>query len=147
MATQQNKNRVYILLQYVLAALVLIAAVEYFKYKTRISYEWFHCTVQSEELFDHPEGSPLKLWAIGGPSCDKRGELKTIMKRITMDFDPNVEPVKFCIVEDTKVKSIHYPIEDGNKGDPGYISFVGYERDSDVVEQACASYAATVFNL
>lgn len=62
-------------------------------------------------------------------------------------MDPNVEPVKFCIVEDTKVKSIHYPIEDGNKGDPGYISFVGYERDSDVVEQACASYAATVFNL
>ncbi|CDO91957.1 unnamed protein product [Kluyveromyces dobzhanskii CBS 2104] len=147
MAPHQAPNRVFILLQYVFGALVLIAAVEYFKYKTRISYEWFHCTPQYEELFSRPEGAPLKLWAVGGQSCDKRGELKTIMKRITMDYDPNKEPVKFCVVEDTEVNSIHYPNENENKGLPGYVSFVGYERDSKIVEEACASYGATIFNL
>ncbi|KAL2709835.1 Ceramide synthase subunit LIP1 [Kluyveromyces marxianus] len=144
------QNRVFILLQYIACALALVAAVEYFKYKTRISYEWFHCTPQFAPLGSNSHSSSSsaqKLWAVGGPSCDKRGELKTIMKRITMDYDPNEEPVRFCIVENHQVPSIHYPVENGNKGEAGYVSYVGYERDAAAVEEACALHEATVFNL
>lgn len=140
-------NQVSTLVQYIIGALALVAAVEYFKYKTRISYEWFHCTPQYEALSSEEGNSAQKLWSIGGPSCDKRGELKTIMKRITMDYDPNKEPVKFCIIEDTNIDSIHYPVEDGNKGDPGYFSFVAYEHDSKLVEESCSLHGAKVFNL
>lgn len=140
-------NSVVVLLEYVFMALGLIAAVEYFKYKTRISYEWFHCTPKFELLENSGSTYARKLWAVGGPSCDKRGELKTIMKRITMDYEPNDEEVHFCIVENAKVKSIHYPVEKDNKGEPGYYAFAGYKWDAKVIEETCELHGATVFHL
>lgn len=135
-------SRLFILFQCLAGALCLIAAVEYFKYKTRISYEWFHCTPVMHTM--QTNTSVQKIWAYGGPSCDKRGELKTIMKRITMDYDPNHEPYSFCIIENVNVAPIHYPIHE-NKGNPGYVSYVGYDRDSDIIAQYCNN--ATIMHL
>ena len=130
-------NRIPNLLYCVIISLFLIAAVEYFKYSTRINYEWFHCTPIMEPISGYTDNSTvLKIWARGGPSCDKRGEFKTIMKRIVRDYEPNDESFSFCIIENMALDSIHYPLHE-NKGEPGYIAYVGYDKDSDLVNELC----------
>ncbi|CAR21755.1 sphingosine N-acyltransferase subunit LIP1 [Lachancea thermotolerans CBS 6340] len=130
----QRTPQIYKLFQYVCAGLALIAAVEYFKYSTRINYEWFHCTLVEEPW---EQGSSLsRLYAVGGPSCDKRGELKTIMKKITRGFDLQKEGISFCIKEDLEVPSVHYPIHD-KKGAPGYVAYASYDSDSRDIREVC----------
>lgn len=116
--------------------LSLIAAVEYFKYATRINYEWFHCTPTIERI-GTAESSVIMLSSRGGPSCDKRGEFKTIVKRISRDFEPNSEHLSFCIKENLDIPPVHYPIGE-NKGAPGYIAYAGYDRDYQLVKEMCA---------
>lgn len=128
------------LLQCVLIALGLISAVEYFKYSTRIHYDWFHCTPVEEPL----SGSAIRLYARGGPSCDKRGEVKTIIKRITRDYEPSKDGISFCIKENMKVGPVHYPVHE-DKGEPGYVAYVGYDRDSAVVQEYCEN--ATILHM
>lgn len=130
------RKRIPILLKCIFIALLLIAAVEYFKYGTRINYEWFHCTPRIETIAEFPGTSVRKIWSQGGPSCDKRGEFKTLLKRITRDYEPNDEHLSFCIVENTKVGPVHYPIGEP-KGEPGYVAYVGYDRDAALVESLC----------
>ena len=84
-----------------------------------------------------PGSSVIKLWARGGPSCDKRGEFKTIAKRISLDFEPNEEHLSFCIMENMDVPTRHYPVADENKGAPGYVAFAGYDSDYELVEKLC----------
>lgn len=135
---ERRKPRFKALFQYVCISLILIAAVEYFKYSTRIHYEWFHCTAVMEPIdqLDGASSSVNRIFAKGGPSCDKRGELKIIMKRITRDYEPNDENYSFCIIENENVPSIHYPLGE-DKGEPGYQAFVGYNSDKDLVEELC----------
>lgn len=130
---QQNKPKIGTLIQYIFASLVLIAAVEYFKYSTKVHYDWFHCTPVREEM----EGSVIKLYAKGGPSCDKRGEFKTIIKRISRDFEPNDEAISFCIIENKDLKPVHYPLTE-EKGEPGYYAYVGYDSDLEAIRTLCA---------
>ncbi|CCD23106.1 uncharacterized protein NDAI_0B00720 [Naumovozyma dairenensis CBS 421] len=145
----QRSKQIRNLFLYILIALSLIAAVEYFKYSTRIHYEWFHCTAIKEPIpYDYynqevidildaePSSSVVKYYARGGPSCDKRGEFKTIIKRITRDFEPNLEHYSFCIFENFELPQRHYPIDE-NKGAPGYVAYVGYDSDSKLVERLC----------
>lgn len=120
----------------------IIAAVEYFKYGTKINYEWFHCWPVKEQV-GGPDSSVFKLWARGGPSCDKRGEYKTILKRISRDYEPNDEHISFCIIENKGVSPVHYPIHD-DKGAPGYWAYVGYDRDSHLVREMCGDH--TTYN-
>ncbi|CCE61627.1 hypothetical protein TPHA_0A05530 [Tetrapisispora phaffii CBS 4417] len=131
-----RKPQIWSLLFYVVLSLSLIAGVEYFKYGTRINYEWFHCTPMKEQI-GGPSSSVLKMWAVGGPSCDKRGEFKTLVKRITRDYEPNEESLSYCFIENKDINPIHYPVEDGNKGVPGYVAYVGYDTDADLVAQMC----------
>ncbi|CAL9729290.1 ceramide synthase subunit Lip1p [Monosporozyma unispora] len=143
---EKRKPRFKALFQYVFISLLLIAAVEYFKYSTRIHYEWFHCTAVKQP-FNQNDGSISsvnKIFAVGGPSCDKRGELKIIMKRITRDYEPNDENYSFCIVENENVASIHYPLGE-DKGKPGYHAFVGYDHDKELVEDLCKD--STIYHL
>lgn len=120
--------RIIVLAQYLAVGLLAIAAVEYFKYSTMIHYDWFHCTPSYEVI---SSGSDVqKLFAVGGPSCDKRGEFKTIAKRIGRDFPVNKQRKSFCIVENKSVDYKHYPVEDGMKGEPGYVAYIGTTEDS-----------------
>ncbi|GAV48896.1 hypothetical protein ZYGR_0N03010 [Zygosaccharomyces rouxii] len=123
-------------------ALAIMAAVEWFKYGTMINYEWFHCSPEQESI-GGPDSSVLKLWARGGPSCDKRGEYKTILKRISRDFEPNDEHLSFCIIENEKLPHVHYPVHE-DKGEPGYSAYVGYNRDSELVQKMCGEH--TIYN-
>ncbi|CCD24028.1 sphingosine N-acyltransferase subunit LIP1 NDAI_0C03680 [Naumovozyma dairenensis CBS 421] len=133
---EERKPRFWTLFQCVVGALTLMAAVEYFKYSTRIHYEWFHCTPVIETV-GGPSSSVIKLYSRGGPSCDKRGEFKTIVKRITRDYEPAEGAISFCINENVNVPAVHYPIDE-NKGAPGYVAFVGYDSDGkDLIEQMC----------
>lgn len=142
MAPYQEKPKFFSLFTVLLISLSLIAAVEYFKYGTRINYEWFHCTPSMEHV--GPDSSSVsKIWARGGPSCDKRGEYKTILKRITRDYEPNNEAVSFCIKENMDIKPIHYPVDE-HKGEPGYVGYVGYDSDKDIIEKICGD--ATIFH-
>ncbi|SCU86477.1 LAFA_0E01002g1_1 [Lachancea sp. 'fantastica'] len=126
--------QVFKLLEYVCIGLFLIAAVELFKYSTRVNYEWFHCTPIKEPVSEN--SSAFKIFAIGGPSCDKRGEYKAIMKKITYDYEPNDESVSFCIKENADVTPIHYPI-DTPKGAPGYVAYAAYDSDAQLISQLC----------
>ncbi|QLG72964.1 hypothetical protein HG535_0E00480 [Zygotorulaspora mrakii] len=127
----------------VIISLSLIAAVEYFKYATQANYEWFHCTPSVEPIGYH--GSSLvKLSSKGGPSCDKRGEFKTIVKKITRDFDVNKQHISFCIIENANVPPIHYPIHE-DKGQPGYVAYAGYNNETELIEEHCGD--ATIFNI
>lgn len=119
--------------------LTIIAAIEYFKYATRINYEWFHCTpvIDKITLPTYPDSSVVMLSSRGGPSCDKRGEFKTIVKRISRDFEPNTEHLSFCIKENLDVSPVHYPIDE-NKGLPGYIAYAGYDSDLNLIKEMCA---------
>ncbi|AJS92723.1 BAH_G0042640.mRNA.1.CDS.1 [Saccharomyces cerevisiae] len=134
------KPKIFNLFRVCFISLLLIAAVEYFKYGTRINYEWFHCTPIKEPQ----SGSVIKLWARGGPSCDKRGEYKTIVKRITRDYEPNDEHLSFCIIENDNVPPVHYPIHE-DKGEPGYVAYVGYDTDSELVQELCAD--STIYHM
>ncbi|SCV02455.1 LAME_0H00914g1_1 [Lachancea meyersii CBS 8951] len=127
--------QVYKLLEYVTIGLVLIAAVELFKYSTRVNYEWFHCTPVMESLSEG--SSAYKIFAVGGPSCDKRGEFKSIMKKITYDYEPNDQAVSFCIKENESVAAIHYPI-DTPKGSPGYVAYAAYTSEAHLIDEMCA---------
>lgn len=120
---------------YIFMALSLMGAVEYFKYGTRTNYEWFHCRPQ-KELIGGPGSTVYKLWSRGGPSCDKRGEFKTLVKRISRDYEPNEQHLSFCIIENKDVGPIHYPIHE-DKGEPGYIAYAGYNQDSELVKELC----------
>lgn len=133
--TQQIKN----LMKYIFLCFLLIGAVEYFKFSTQVHYEWFHCTPIKEPI----SGSAIKLWARGGPSCDKRGEMKTIMKRITRDFEPNDEAVAFCLIEENNIPARHYPVGE-DKGKPGYYAIVGYQSDLSTIESHCKG--STIYN-
>ncbi|KAH3674331.1 hypothetical protein WICMUC_003403 [Wickerhamomyces mucosus] len=95
------------LFKYIAILAVLMAAVEYFKYGTMTNYEWFHCTVSSTGI---PNTSIKEFKAVGGPSCDKRGQLKSIVKKISREFDPNYRDVLFCI-KDAGNKVIGYGSE------------------------------------
>lgn len=143
---EKRKPRFKALFQYICISLLLIAAVEYFKYSTKIHYEWFHCTAVKKQInyVDGSESSVNKIFARGGPSCDKRGELKIIMKRITRDYEPNDENFSFCIVENTNVPSIHYPLTE-DKGKPGYYAFVGYDHDKELIEEVCKD--STIYHM
>ena len=132
----KRKAQVNSLFQCTVVCLMLIAAVEYFKYATRIHYEWFHCTPTVEKI-GTPDSSVIMLSSRGGPSCDKRGEFKTIVKRISRDFEPNSEHLSFCIKENAEVAPVHYPIGE-DKGAPGYIAYAGYDRDFQLVKEMCA---------
>ncbi|KAL6946795.1 hypothetical protein ACO0QE_001644 [Hanseniaspora vineae] len=132
------QNKVSALIQYIFISLALIAAVEYFKFGTRQNYEWFHCTPVYESLNistsstttgDSSPSTAKKLYAVGGPSCDKRGEFKTLVKRITRDYDINKQRISFCIVEAPEVSYRHYPVEDGNKGAAGYVAYIAEDND------------------
>ncbi|CCK70402.1 sphingosine N-acyltransferase subunit LIP1 KNAG_0E01360 [Huiozyma naganishii CBS 8797] len=140
------KPRIKALFQYIILSLLLIAAVEYFKYSTRINYEWFHCTIVRDPIRDSmgEPSSVFKLSAVGGPSCDKRGELKTIMKRIVRDYEPNEENLSFCLIENESVKPIHYPLGEV-KGEAGYWAYVGYDSDKELVKEMCND--ATLYHL
>lgn len=92
-----RKSNIFTLVQVVFIVLSLIAAVEYFKYSTRVNYDWFHCTPKVTEF---PNSSIKEIISVGGPSCDKRGQTKSILKRISREFDPNVESTVFCIKSD-----------------------------------------------
>lgn len=120
-------------------SLVVMAAIEWFKYGTKLNYEWFHCWPEQESV-GSPDSSVLKLWARGGPSCDKRGEYKTILKRISRDFEPNDEHLSFCIIENKRLPHVHYPIHE-DKGEPGYWAYVGYNHDSELVTEMCGEHA------
>jgi hypothetical protein len=95
-----SNGKVFNLVQVAFVVFALIAAVEYFKYSTRMNYEWFHCTPQLSTI---PGTEITRAIAVGGPSCDKRGQLKSITKRLTRTFDPNVEPLAFCIHEEDDI--------------------------------------------
>lgn len=131
------------LLKCVVIALSLIAAVEYFKYSTQMNYEWFHCTPTVESV-GGMDNSLVKIWSRGGPSCDKRGEFKTIVKRITRDFDVNKEHASFCIIENSELPPIHYPVHE-DKGEPGYIAYAGYNNDYKLVEEYCVD--TTIYSI
>lgn len=134
--------QVLTLFYYIMIGLVLIGAVEYFKYSTKIHYDWFHCTPVTEPL--GKGSSAIKLFAVGGPSCDKRGELKTIVKRITRDYDINDQHVSFCIKENLNVPHKHYPVHE-DKGEPGYVAYVGYNSDYETIEEMCSD--ATILHI
>ena len=141
-AAPTPRSRIPILFQCIAVALALMAAVEYFKYGTKINYEWFHCTPIMEPVGTNT--SVLKIWARGGPSCDKRGEYKTILKRITRDYEPNEQHLQFCMIENMKVDPIHYPLGE-DKGEPGYTAYVGYDEDEALVQKMCKD--STIFHM
>lgn len=91
------KSNVFTLIQVILIFLSLIGAVEYFKYSTRVNYDWFHCTPKVTEF---PNSSVKQVISVGGPSCDKRGQTKSILKKISREFDPNLEEVVFCLKDE-----------------------------------------------
>lgn len=139
---EKRKPRFKALFQYILLSFVLIGAVEYFKFSTRIHYDWFHCTPHYESIDNTT--SVNKLFVVGGPSCDKRGEFKTIVKRITRDYETNNESVSFCIIENEKIDSIHYPLGE-IKGEPGYWAYVGYDTDKDLILDKCENH--TIYHM
>ena len=51
--------QIFNLFKVLAVSLALIAAVEYFKYGTRINYEWFHCTPVMERV-GGPDSSVLQ---------------------------------------------------------------------------------------
>ncbi|KAL6928736.1 hypothetical protein ACO0SA_002065 [Hanseniaspora valbyensis] len=139
-------SRSVVLVQYLAVGLIAIAAVEYFKYSTMIHYDWFHCTPTYENVSSTSDVQ--KLFSVGGPSCDKRGEFKTIAKRIGRDFPVNKQRKSFCIVENKSLDYKHYPVENGNKGEPGYVAFIGTTHDSDSMldlKQICGE--SDIFNI
>ncbi|XBW36888.1 hypothetical protein QEN19_002467 [Hanseniaspora menglaensis] len=121
-------KRVVVLCEYIIFGCLAIAAVEYFKYSTMIHYDWFHCTPVYEDI--STVSNIQKLFAVGGPSCDKRGQFKTLVKRIGRDFPVNKERKSFCIIEDKSLGYKHYPIENENKGAPGYTAYIGTTDDA-----------------
>lgn len=92
-----GKSNVFTLLQTLFIVLSLIGAVEYFKYGTRVNYDWFHCT---PEITEFPDSSIKQIISVGGPSCDKRGQTKSILKKLSREFDPNEEKVVVCLKDD-----------------------------------------------
>ncbi|KAH3899406.1 related to Ceramide synthase subunit LIP1 [Saccharomycodes ludwigii] len=126
-------NKYLVLLKYIAVVLSLIAAVEYFKYGTRINYEWFHCTPIYQDISPVTKNAK-KLFSVGGPSCDKRGEFKTIVKRITRDYEVNDDRITFCIIENLRVSPVHYPVEDDDKGEPGYYAYIANDSDFNALE-------------
>lgn len=128
-----SQNRFLKLLEFVCVGLAIIAAAEWFKASTKSHYEWFHCTVHSEEAGGN---SVVKLWSVGGPSCDKRGELKSIIRHITRNYDPNIAPAGFCLTENTKIPARHYPIGP-EKGDPAYVAYASYLDDESILHELC----------
>lgn len=138
--------RFVVLLEYTIICLLAIAGVEYFKYSTKIHYDWFHCTPVYENITT--TNNIQKLFAVGGPSCDKRGQFKTIVKRIGRDYPVNTERKSFCIVEDKSLNYKHYPIENGNKGDPGYYAYIASTNDdSDMLKLASLCDSESIFNI
>jgi hypothetical protein len=91
-----TQERINILIQTVIAFFGLIAAVEYFKYGTQANYDWFHCTPKVNEI---PNTTILEVTAVGSTACDKRGQLKSVTKRLAKLIDPNIEPAVFCLKE------------------------------------------------
>ncbi|SCU86708.1 LANO_0C08944g1_1 [Lachancea nothofagi CBS 11611] len=130
----QRTPQVLRLLQYVCVGLALIASVELFKYSFRVNYDWVHCTPVKEQLSQGT--SAYKIFSVGGPSCDKRGEFKSIMKKMASDYQPQVDGVSFCIKESKDVPPIHYPTGTP-KGKPGYVAYVAYESDSPLISEVC----------
>ena len=138
--------RFLVLLEYTIICLLAIAGVEYFKYSTKIHYDWFHCTPVYQNIT--ATNNIQKLFAVGGPSCDKRGQFKTIVKRIGRDYPVNTERKSFCIVEDKSLNYKHYPIENGNKGDPGYYAYIASTNDgSDMLKLASLCESESIFNI
>ncbi|GMM39915.1 sphingosine N-acyltransferase subunit [Hanseniaspora uvarum] len=139
-------KRFLVLLEYTIICLLAIASVEYFKYSTKIHYDWFHCTPVYENIT--AANNIQKLFAVGGPSCDKRGQLKTIVKRIGRDYPVNTERKSFCIVEDKSLAYKHYPIENGNKGNPGYFAYIAStENMSDMNKLTSLCDSESIFNI
>ncbi|AGO13553.1 AaceriAGL329Cp [[Ashbya] aceris (nom. inval.)] len=130
---------------YICAGLAFVGALEYFKHYTKNNYEWFHCTAVVEPV----QGTTTveKLFAVGGPPCDKRAELKVITQKLTKHFDPNKQPALFCIVENTSVEAVHYPVSRTNKGPAGYIAYAGYEADRAAVHKYCEAHGAAVLHM
>ncbi|CCH46778.1 ceramide synthase accessory subunit [Wickerhamomyces ciferrii] len=118
-----KSNNIFNLIQVVFIVLSLVAAVEYFKYSTRINYDWFHCTPQ---VTTFPNSSIKQVISVGGPSCDKRGQTKSITKRLSREFEPNQDDVLFCIQDD------------GNK----IIGFGSKFEDKSELESYCANIIA-----
>ncbi|AMD21960.1 HFR105Wp [Eremothecium sinecaudum] len=132
------------LLYYMGILLSVLGAIELFKYSTRLNYEYFHCTTISEPVAEAT--SMNMIYAVGSSSCDKRGEIKTILRKITRDYDPNLQPASFCLVENRAVGSIHYP-DKGKKGPAGYVAYAAYDDDEELLLEQCAQDGATVFHL
>ncbi|SCU79545.1 LADA_0B01420g1_1 [Lachancea dasiensis] len=138
----QRKPQLFRLFEYVCVGLALIAAVELFKYSTRVNYDWFHCTPVKESLA--AGSSAYKVFAVGGPSCDKRGEFKSIMKKITSDYEPHQGAISFCIKENDKVSPRHYPIGTP-KGQPGYVAYAAYDLEFALISELCQDAAIMHF--
>lgn len=98
--TEMVGAKVFNLVQVTLVVLVLVAAVEYFKYSTKANYEWIHCTAQTSLV---PNTNITRATAFGGTSCDKRGQMKAIVNKLTRTFDPNEEKLAFCLQEEQDI--------------------------------------------
>ncbi|CDR41807.1 CYFA0S08e00254g1_1 [Cyberlindnera fabianii] len=98
-------ERIPILIEITVIVLAIVGGIEYFKFSTRMNYDWFHCTAQITQV---PGTEIVKATAIGGPSCDARGQLKTITKKLTRKYDPNHQSYVFCLKEDDKEGVIGY---------------------------------------
>lgn len=98
-------ERIPILIEITVIVLAIVGGIEYFKFSTRMNYDWFHCTAQITQV---PGTEIVKATAIGGPSCDARGQLKTITKKLTRKYDPNYQSYVFCLKEDDKEGVIGY---------------------------------------
>ncbi|KAH3673615.1 hypothetical protein WICPIJ_009707 [Wickerhamomyces pijperi] len=114
------QNKFITLIETILAMLALIAGVEYFKYATMTNYEWFHCTVQRSL---DPSSSIVEYTSVGGESCDKRGQFKSIVKAASREFDPNYDDVVFCIKEDLKNERI--------------VGYGANVKDAELVKSSC----------
>lgn len=115
--------KVYNLFKSAVILAVLMAAVEYFKYSTRLNYDWFHCTPKISEI----DNSSIKqITAVGGPSCDKRGQTKSIVKKLSRTFDPNEEQVVVCLKQDE---------QDETK----IVGFGANYKDRDLLSTYCAN--------
>ncbi|KAL6936791.1 hypothetical protein ACO0OL_001341 [Hanseniaspora opuntiae] len=139
-------KRFIALFEYTVICLLAIAAVEYFKYSTKIHYDWFHCTPVYEPISS--ANNIQRVFAVGGPSCDKRGQFKTIIKRIGRDYPVNTERKSFCVIEDKSLPYKHYPVENGNKGNPGYYAYIASTGDDDDMEKlADLCQSASIYNI
>jgi len=112
MSTPQ-KNNVFTLIQVIFIVLSLIGGVEYFKYSTRINYDWFHCTPNVHSL----DGSVKKITSTGGTSCDFRGMTKSILKKLSTEFEPQDGKIVVCLENNNEDGVVGYGsfIEDEEK--------------------------------